>query len=254
MFIAETSNVKLGEHVEYQAFGLANVPLQLRRVHLAPDATGTWTYEVSFRQGDNVAVADESDAGKPYEQLDGETGSFKIGPTDKTGTDLRSKGLLKYVGKHHLQFAGSGEFFLKAGADAPENFLAYEEFDGDFKTDGHKDNFIKDWGPHIKDWRPGDPTWQDGKGKGIIGAINYLASMGMNVFSFLPMNIAGDDQNVFPYLNYDERERIDCSRMDQWAIVFEHGTKMGMYLHFKTQETENEMLAYCPGNPQAICR
>jgi len=30
--------------------------------------------------------------------------------------------------------------------------------------------------------------------------------------------------------------------MDQWAIVFEHGTKMGMYLHFKTQETENELL------------
>ncbi|AFO47546.1 hypothetical protein [Pseudomonas putida] len=27
--------------------------------------------------------------------------------------------------------------------------------------------------------------------------------------------------------------------MDQWEIVFEHGTKLGMYLHFKTQEAEN---------------
>jgi len=35
---------------------------------------------------------------------------------------------------------------------------------------------------------------------------------------------------------------MDCSRLDQWAIVFEHGTRMGMYLHFKTQETENELL------------
>ncbi len=63
----------------------------------------------------------------------------------------------------------------------------------------------------------------------------------MNVFSFLSMNIAGDDRNVFPYLNYNERERIDCSRMDQWAIVFEHGNNIGMYLHFKTLETENEL-------------
>ncbi len=212
------------------------------RVHFAPPKTGTWTYTVSFRQGDNVAVSEDAEAGKPYKPLDGQTGSFKIGRTDKTGRDFRGKGLLKYVGKHHLQFAGTGEFFLKCGADAPENFLAYADFDGDFKEDGHKDNLIKTWGPHIKDWKPGDPTWKDGKGKGIIGAVNYLASEGMNVFSFLPMNIGGDDRNVFPYLDYNERERIDCSRMDQWAIVFDHGTKLGMYLHFKTQETENELL------------
>ncbi|UCG49874.1 MAG: DUF5060 domain-containing protein [Phycisphaerales bacterium] len=212
------------------------------RVHFAPCRTGTWKYAVSFRKGKNVAVSERADAGESAGFTDGQTGSFKIGPTDKTGRDLRGKGLLQYVGKHHLRFAETGEYFLKCGADAPENFLAYKDFDGDFKKDGHKDNLIKDWAPHIKDWRPGDPTWQNGKGKGIIGAINYLASQGMNVFSFLPMNIAGDDRNVFPYLNYDERERIDCSRMDQWAIVFEHGTNMGMYLHFKTMETENELL------------
>jgi len=76
----------------------------------------------------------------------------------------------------------------------------------------------------------------------MIGALNYLASKGMNVFSFLPMNIKGDDRNVFPYLNYDERLRLDVSRLDQWEIVFEHADKLGMYLHFKTQETENELL------------
>ncbi len=212
------------------------------RVQFAPCRTGTWKYVVSFRKGRNVAVSEQADAGESAGFDDGKTGSLKIGPTDKSGRDLRGKGLLQYVGKHHLRFAETGEYFLKCGADAPENFLAYKEFDGDFKTDGHKDNLIKDWAPHIKDWRPGDPTWQNGKGKGIIGAINYLAAQGMNVFSFLPMNIAGDDRNVFPYTSYDERERIDCSRMDQWAIVFEHGTKMGMYLHFKTLETENELL------------
>ena len=212
------------------------------KVHFAPNATGTWTYTVSLRKGEKVAVNDNPNAGKSAGYMDGKTGTFKVGPTDKTGRDMRAKGLLQYVGKHHLRFAGTGEYFLKCGADAPENFLAYKEFDGDFKTDGQKDNLIKDWGPHIKDWKPGDPTWQDGKGKGIIGAINYLASEGMNVFSFIPMNIEGDDRNVFPYLNYNERERMDCSRLEQWEIIFEHGTKMGMYLHFKTMETENEML------------
>ncbi len=212
------------------------------RVHFAPSQTGVWKYEVSFRKGDKVAVAGGANAGQSAGFMDGKTGKLKIGPTDKTGRDMRAKGLLQYVGKHHLRFAETGEYFLKCGADAPENFLAYKDFDGDFKTDGHKDNFIKDWAPHIKDWKPGDPTWQNGKGKGIIGAVNYLAAQGMNVFSFLPMNIGGDDRNVFPYLNYDERERIDCSRMDQWEIVFDHGNNMGMYLHFKTLETENEMI------------
>ncbi|MCF7975055.1 MAG: DUF5060 domain-containing protein [Phycisphaerae bacterium] len=212
------------------------------RVHFAPGLTGTWMYRVSFRQGTNVAVSEAPEAGESAEFMDGETGQIKIAPTDKTGRDMRAKGLLQYVGKHHLRFAETGEYFLKCGADAPENFLAYAEFDGDFKTDGHKDNLIKTWTPHVQDWKPGDPTWQDGKGKGIIGAVNYLASKGMNVFSFLPMNIEGDDRNVFPYTTYDERERLDCSRMDQWAMVFDHGNNQGMYLHFKTMETENELI------------
>ena len=212
------------------------------RVHFAPDAVGEWTYKVSFRKGPNVAVAEAKNAGRSAGFMDGRTGSFRIGPTDKTGRDFRGKGLLQYVGRHHLRFAETGEYFLKCGADAPENFLAYKEFDGDFKTDGQKDNFIKDWGPHVKDFKPGDPTWRRGKGKGIIGAINYLASKGMNVFSFLTLNVGGDDRNVFPYTTYDDRVRLDVSRLDQWEIVFEHGTKLGMYLHFKTLETENELL------------
>lgn len=209
------------------------------RAHLSPDHVGQWSYRVSFRAGKGVAISDKLDEGVAVEGVDGLSGEFEVAKTNKSGRDFRGKGRLKYVGKHHLQFAGTGEYFLKAGVDAPENFLAYKEFDGGFKSDGHKDNLIKDWGPHVKDWRAGDPSWQNGKGKGIIGAINYLASQGLNVFSFLTMNIEGDDRNVFPYLDYDERSRIDCSRMDQWEIVFEHGTRNGMYLHFKTQEAEN---------------
>jgi len=212
------------------------------RVHFAPDEVGTWKYSVSFRKGENVAVSDEKTAGESAGFMDGQSGSFEIAATDKRGRDFRGKGMLQYVGKGHLRFAETGEYFLKCGADAPENFLAYKDFDGDFKTDGQKDNLIKDWGPHIKDWKSGDAAWQDGKGKGIIGAINYLASEGMNVFSFLTLNIDGDDRNVFPYTTYDERVRLDVSKLAQWEIVFEHADKLGMYLHFKMLETENELL------------
>ncbi|MDP6047321.1 MAG: putative collagen-binding domain-containing protein, partial [Phycisphaerae bacterium] len=199
-----------------------------------------WSYVVSFVKGKQVAVSDA--AGTTIKGFDAKSGSFVVKASDKTGRDLRGKGRLQYVGKHHLRFAGSGEYFLKCGADAPENFLAYQDFDGSFKNDGQKDNLVKSWNPHVKNWRKGDPTWQGGKGKGIIGAINYLASEGLNAFSFITMNIGGDDRNVFPYTTYRDRTHLDCSRLDQWEMVFAHGERMGMYLHFKTMETENELL------------
>jgi len=211
------------------------------RAHLSPDKSGKWTYKVSFTKGKDVAV-NERAKGTTVAGCDGASSSFNIGPTDKTGRDFRAKGRLTYVGGHYLQFAGSKEYFLKAGADAPENFLAYREFDGDFKTDGHKDNLVKDWKPHVQDWKPGDPAWQGGKGKGIIGAVNYLASEGANAVSFLTMNIVGDDQNVFPYVSYTDYAHLDVSRLEQWEIVLAHAQKLGLFLHFKTQEAENQGL------------
>ncbi|AQQ10398.1 hypothetical protein L21SP3_02230 [Sedimentisphaera cyanobacteriorum] len=210
--------------------------------HLCPDKHGKWTYEISFRKGKNAAVSEKLEAGKPLAPYHGISGRFKVVPSDKSGRDFRGKGRLEYVGKTFLKFAGSGEYFIKQGTDAPENFLAYEDFDGNFKTDGRKDHLVKSWSAHAKDWDSGDPYWQDKKGTEIIGAINYLAGEGLNAFSFIPMNIKGDDRNVFPYTDYNERFRMDCSKLAQWEIVFEYADKKGMFLHFKTQETENELL------------
>lgn len=210
------------------------------RVHFSPDAVGLWDYTVSFRSGSDIVVSSDSGAGEPVAELDGFSGSFSINDTDKKGRDHRGKGRLEYVGGSYLQFAETGEYFLKQGADAPENFLAYDDFDN---TPDYGDR-RKSWKAHVGDWKKGDPTWKSGKGKGIIGAINYLASEGLNAFSFLPMNINGDDKNVFPYISddADDRTRMDCSKLDQWEKVFEHADKIGMFLHFKTQETENELL------------
>jgi hypothetical protein len=90
----------------------------------------------------------------------------------------------------------------------------------------------------VADWKAGDPTWKDGKGKGLVGALNYLAGKGLSSFSFLPYNAGGDGDNVWPFVARDEKFHWDCSKLDQWGIVFDHATARGLYLHFKLQETE----------------
>ena len=207
--------------------------------HFAPDKVGRWSWQASFRTGPEVAVSDDPNAGDPVAFIDGKAGTLTIDRSDKTGRDFRSRGRLEYVGHRYLRFAETGEWFLKCGADAPENFLAYEDFDNTPDNGGRR----KTWSPHLRDWQPGDPTWRGGRGKRIIGALNYLASEGMNAFSFIPMTIHGDDKNVFPYVT--ERgpyTRFDCSKLAQWEIVFEHADRLGLFLHFKTLETENELL------------
>ncbi len=226
-------------------------------VHFAPDKIGVWTYTASFRQGTDVAIDTGVNAGTSAGFFDGETGNFSIAATDKTGRDHRGKGRLSYVGEHYLQYGETGEYFVKMGADAPENTLAYEDFD-DVPNRGNR---RKNWTPHAGDYLAADAsnyTWKSGKGTELLGAIKYLSDKGMNVFSFLTLSLHGDDENVFPYLlkvatstynGYNDatqwndgvhHDRFDVSRLEQWEKVFEYADKKGMYMHFKTMETEND--------------
>ena len=202
------------------------------RVHFAPDAPGTWRWTAFFRSGPGVATSDSPSAGKPLPP-DGLTGSFEVAPSGASGRDHRAKGRLEYAGGRYLRFAGTGEPFLKGGADSPENFLAYAEFDGGGR---HR------YEPHLRDFRAGDPTWRGGRGKGIVGALNYLASQGMNSVYFLTMNVEGDGKDVWPWTASVERLRYDCSKLDQWEIVFSHMDALGLMLHVVQQEQENDQL------------
>ncbi len=208
------------------------------RAHFAPDRTGEWTYKISFTKGKDVALTPVTNSNR-LAGFDGKTGTFKITESDKHGRDLRAHGRLQYVGKRYLQFAGSKQYFLKAGADAPETLLAFVDFDNTVAGNPRKAP-LKTWEPHLKDWKQGDPSWKDGKGKGLIGAVNYLSGKGCNAFSFLTYNAGGDGDNVWPFAERNEKFHYDCSKLDQWGIVFDHGTQRGMYLHFKLQETEND--------------
>ncbi|NQU25469.1 MAG: DUF5060 domain-containing protein, partial [Candidatus Nealsonbacteria bacterium] len=218
------------------------------RVHFTPDRPGEWHYVVSMRTGPDIAASSDPKAGKPV-AFDGAQGKFTVTAGDKSGRDHRAKGLLRYTGEHYLQFAATGEFFIKGGADSPENFLAYAEFDGTRHAGQKKPRQgealpegLHRYEPHVRDWHAGDPTWQDGRGKGIIGALNYLASKGMNSVYFLTMNVGGDGKDVWPWIGPDTRDRFDCSKLDQWEIVFSQMDKLGILLHVITQETENDQL------------
>ncbi|WP_298313472.1 carbohydrate-binding protein [uncultured Aquimarina sp.] len=238
------------------------------KVHFTPDQTGTWNWSASFRSGSNVAI---NGGGSNGGFMNGDTGSFNIAESDKSGKDFRNKdlGRLKYVGEHYLKHVGTnpanpnGRWFVKAGADSPENALNYVDFDA---TPSYNNNLnkigSKTWQPHQRDYVANDAssyTWNNGKGTEILGMINYLSGQGANVMSFLTWNSSGDGGAVFPHtlkVSLQEygntarnqqwskvnKDRFDVSKMAQWEKVMEYADKKGIYLHFKTMETENDNL------------
>jgi len=231
-------------------------------VHFTPNKTGEWNYSVTFKTGENIAVADHTGGGTSVSKADGAAGTFTIAESDKTGIDNRAKGRLNYVGESYLQYEETDEYLIKLGVDAPENLLAYEDFDATPNALG----FRKSWSFHEGDFEENmkDYMWQGEKGKNLMGAINYLSSEYLNVFSFITFNVDGDDRNVFPYLlkvsheeyeayannkknkeaweTYYHKTRFDVSKLEQWARILEYAETKGMFLHFKTHETETDHL------------
>src|SRR4030095_9876350 len=76
--------------------------------------------------------------------------------------------------------------------------------------------------------------------KALIGAVNYLSSKGVNAMSFMPYTAGGDGDNVWPFVDRDDKFHYDVSKLDQWQIFFDHAQAKGIYLHFKLEETEND--------------
>ena len=203
------------------------------RARFMPDEAGQWTFRAGFRQGEGIAVSQDPTAGEPV-AFDGLSGSFTVAPVEKGAAGFYAKGQLEYVGDRYLRFAETGEPWLKGGADSPENFLAYADFDDTPPT--HR------YAPHAGDWHFGDPTWKEGRGKNIIGALNYLASKRMNSVYFLTMNVKGDGKDVWPWISETNTTRFDCSKLDQWNLVFDHMARLGLMLHVVHQEQENDQL------------
>lgn len=219
------------------------------RVHFVPPDTGRWIYRTSVRIGRDIALTDDPSAGSAV-PADGVTGAFTIGLQDRSRRGFVGKGILRHhPGERYLRF-DDGTYFVKGGADSPENFLAYADFDNTYslKLAGTEQEGEARTAPlhryerHERDWRQGDPGWRGGRGKGIIGALNYLASKGMNSVYFLTMNVEGDGDDVWPWVDPEVRDRFDVSKLDQWNTVFDHMGRLGLMMHVVLTETENETL------------
>ncbi|SDM53866.1 DUF5060 domain-containing protein [Kriegella aquimaris] len=217
------------------------------QVRFTPDKVGEWSYAATLYHGDSVALSTDYGSVQTVD-LKNASGKFQVIPSDKQKPDFRGQGPL--VNKNgYFYFKDADTYWVKGGADSPENFLAYEDFDETYRMqsssdDGEAktDNSIHKYIPHLSDWEVGDPTWQNGKGKAIIGAVNYLASKGMNAVYFLTLNILGDGKDVWPYRTPDDFTRFDVSKLEQWEIVFEHMQSKGILIHLVLQETENETM------------
>ncbi len=222
------------------------------RAHFIPSELGEYEWTIRFRKGTDIAI--RNPAGTPVEG-DGLEGEFSI---DRQSSDpITARGTLAYTGEQYYRYSGDDSLFFKFGPDAPENMLAYSEFDA---TPNYK-SFRKDWEAHRKDFTAkGRPfLWRDEKGKGILGTFEYLAKAGANSVSMLLWNTGGDDRNVFPHLlavDADDyvsmkpkkqwesgviQDRFDVSKLEQWKQTFLYADSLGIHLHFKLQETENNL-------------
>jgi hypothetical protein len=198
------------------------------KVHFTPDEKGTWKYAGKFYTGKNVAVSINPD--NPKETF---RGSFNIKKSDKKGKDFRAKGILRYVGERYPRF-DDGSYFVKGGPGDPENLLSIADFDN---TPDPKHNYNE----HGKDWKSGDPTWNEGKGKNIVGLINYLSKQGCNTQYFL-LWTGGDDKKVWPWIGPSDYLNYDVSKLEQWEILFSHMTSKGIHLHLFLHEEEIDMI------------
>lgn len=217
------------------------------RVRFSPPEPGLWQYKATMYTGNEIALNSEPYAGKPI-KLEDATGSFEVKPTDATAQGFFSLGRLHTQGRYY-KTSGNNQYWLKGGTNSPENLLGYEDFDGTYRIttqnrDGEAQSGLQihRFAAHHQDWKSGDPTWQDGKGKSIIGMMNYLAGMGMNSAYFLTLNINGDGKDVWPYTTPNTFDRFDVSKLEQWNILFEHMQTKGIAAHIVIQETENERL------------
>ncbi len=154
---------------------------------------------------------------------------------------------MEYAGNHYLKFR-DGPYWIKGGTDSPEDLLAYEGFANTRSGSRFK---VKTYSNHVQDWHAGDPDWDNGKGRGFIGALNYLASQHVNLIYFLPMNIGGDGQNVWPFAGpikpagdeANDDVHYDVRKLHQWEIASSTPREKGSCCTscFNEAEKENKL-------------
>ena len=223
------------------------------RTRFSPDSAGVWSYSVVFKTGKGVAVSDAEGTALP---IDGTSGTFTIAENTANDAGFLKYGRLIHTGAHYLQFQ-DGPYWIKGGIDSPENFFGYAGFDNTNDNPGGAGTGVLNGGlheypSHVADWQQGDPLFTNSAtpeaSKGIIGAVNYLASEGVNSLYFLPMNLGGDGRDTHPFVgdsgSFFDNTHYDISKLYQWNMVLNHMQRKGIAAHIVLNETEAENSAW----------
>ncbi|MFT6832675.1 MAG: hypothetical protein ACJAZN_002853 [Planctomycetota bacterium] len=233
------------------------------KVRFTPPAIpGDWRGVAILRYGENVNVESPfSSAGLP---VFGRSVLVAVEPPDLGSSGFYGKGPIQADGSGHLRHADRS-LFVKAGVGSPENFLGYAGFDGavdgfdggPLGEAGGAPDFLHEFTPHRIDWRAGDPDWGGGRGRGIVGALNYLESVGANALYVMPMNLGGDGRDTFPFVSNSGGARFPIDpadalnyavrRMGEWDLVLRHAQTRGILIQLVLAEREPTNIQWLGG-------
>jgi len=221
------------------------------RARFTPDELGIWQYTATLLSGTNAAVIDQTND-LTVLALENGSGEFEVKASVDDAPGFLKYGRLSYVGEHYLKLA-NGPYWIKSGLDSPENFFGYIGFDNTINQPGgvgeaQLPEGLHHYSEHVDDWQEGDPLFSSATSgidsKGIIGAVNYLASEGVNSMYFLLMNLGGDGRDTYPFVgasgNEYDNTHYDISKLHQWNIVLEHMQTKGIAAHFVLGEQEQD--------------
>ena len=227
-----------------------------------PSIPGVWRGTAVLRRGGGVNLGSSSSTAGSA--VFGRTVQILVEPPETSAPGFFGKGPVQASGDGRLRH-GDRTLFVKAGVGSPENFLGYEGFDGALDgfdggppgESGGAPDFLHTFEPHRADWNPGDPDWGGGRGRPIIGALNYLASVGANAIYVMPMNLGGDGRDTFPFLSNSGGARFPADandalsfavqRMAEWDIVLRHAQSRGILVQFVLAEREPTNIQWLGG-------
>ena len=240
------------------------------RIHFMDQWPGIYSWSISFRYGLNIAASDNPADGQPLDSIDGDTGTISYHIVGDRVSDAYgdypdfvcpSQGKVGYRPGNAIHYYMPIDYsnpILLLGAASPSNFLSYPDFDHDV---AQGPTYLRTWSAHVQDWSNANldaiSTWGGNaqKGKGILGALNYLWFKGVQSLSITTMNLgSGGDENVYPFINPDSLTRYDCSKLDQWQKVFNHAEGRGIFLALKLQMQGNESLLGGSGDSLSVTR
>jgi hypothetical protein len=168
------------------------------KVRFAADRNGKWRWETRSAEP----------------KLSGRRGELTVIDPPAGASGLFRKGRLEYVGQRYLKFREGG-YWIKAGADDPENILG--------KAFGN---------------------WENKKRE-----LDYIAAKNINSIYVMTHTLDGDGKDVWPWVGATAEEakrndgRFDVAKLERWRDFFEHAQNRGLVIHL-VLEDDSAWIAY----------